>query len=277
MASLKDLRNRIASTKATQKITKAMQMVAASKLRRAQTAALAARPYAEHMDKVLGNIASAVSDLDSRTAAARRHRPRSGPPARRVHGRARPVRPVQFGDRAARARTRQAADERGQGGQDPLRRPQGLRAAPAPVREADHRVRSSCARVRTLGFEHAADDRRKDHRAVRAGRVRRLHPVLLALQVGDRADPDRAADHSADASRRTRQNGARGLRVRAGRARHSDRAAAAQHRGAGVPRAAGKRRVVLRRADERDGQRHPQCRRHDPQADPQATTARARR
>ena len=65
MPSLKDLRNRIASTKATQKITKAMQMVAASKLRRAQAAALAARPYAEHMDKVLGNIAAAVSDLAS--------------------------------------------------------------------------------------------------------------------------------------------------------------------------------------------------------------------
>jgi F-type H+-transporting ATPase subunit gamma len=65
MASLKDLRNRIAATKATQKITKAMQMVAASKLRRAQAAALAARPYAEHMDKVLGNIAAAVSGLES--------------------------------------------------------------------------------------------------------------------------------------------------------------------------------------------------------------------
>jgi F-type H+-transporting ATPase subunit gamma len=65
MPSLKDLRNRIASTKATQKITKAMQMVAASKLRRAQAAALAARPYAEHMDKVLGNIASAVTGMDS--------------------------------------------------------------------------------------------------------------------------------------------------------------------------------------------------------------------
>jgi F-type H+-transporting ATPase subunit gamma len=65
MASLKDLRNRIASTKATQKITKAMQMVAASKLRRAQAAALAARPYAEHMDKVLGSIASTVTDVAS--------------------------------------------------------------------------------------------------------------------------------------------------------------------------------------------------------------------
>jgi F-type H+-transporting ATPase subunit gamma len=58
MASLKDMRVRIASTKATQKITKAMQMVAASKLRRAQVAAEAARPYAEKMDAVIANIAS---------------------------------------------------------------------------------------------------------------------------------------------------------------------------------------------------------------------------
>jgi F-type H+-transporting ATPase subunit gamma len=62
MPSLKDLRNRIAATKATQKITKAMQMVAASKLRRAQAAAEAARPYAETMGKVLGNIAAAIAD-----------------------------------------------------------------------------------------------------------------------------------------------------------------------------------------------------------------------
>jgi F-type H+-transporting ATPase subunit gamma len=65
MASLKDLRNRIASTKATQKITKAMQMVAASKLRRAQVAAEAARPYATQMDKVLGNIAASVAGSDA--------------------------------------------------------------------------------------------------------------------------------------------------------------------------------------------------------------------
>lgn len=60
MASLKELRNRIASVKATQKITKAMQMVAASKLRRAQQQAEAARPYAERMAAVLANVANAV-------------------------------------------------------------------------------------------------------------------------------------------------------------------------------------------------------------------------
>jgi F-type H+-transporting ATPase subunit gamma len=57
MPSLKALRTRIASVKATQKITKAMQMVAAAKLRRAQQAAEAARPYAEHMANVLANLA----------------------------------------------------------------------------------------------------------------------------------------------------------------------------------------------------------------------------
>jgi F-type H+-transporting ATPase subunit gamma len=60
MPSLKDLRNRIASVKATQKITKAMQMVAAAKLRRAQTAAEAARPYAARMEEVLTNLAASI-------------------------------------------------------------------------------------------------------------------------------------------------------------------------------------------------------------------------
>jgi F-type H+-transporting ATPase subunit gamma len=64
MASLKDLRNRIASVKATQKITKAMQMVAAAKLRRAQSAAEAARPYAERMETVLANLANSLKGRD---------------------------------------------------------------------------------------------------------------------------------------------------------------------------------------------------------------------
>jgi F-type H+-transporting ATPase subunit gamma len=79
MPSLKDMRVRIAATKATQKITKAMQMVAASKLRRAQAAAEAARPYAEHMDAVLRNIAGSVRGLDAAPALLR------GTGADRVH------------------------------------------------------------------------------------------------------------------------------------------------------------------------------------------------
>lgn len=58
MASLKDLRNRIRSVRSTQKITSAMKMVAASRLRRAQEQALAARPYAERMERMLGSLAA---------------------------------------------------------------------------------------------------------------------------------------------------------------------------------------------------------------------------
>lgn len=61
MPSLKDLKNRITSVKSTRKITSAMKMVAAAKLRRAQEAAEAARPYAERMEKVLGNLSKAAA------------------------------------------------------------------------------------------------------------------------------------------------------------------------------------------------------------------------
>jgi F-type H+-transporting ATPase subunit gamma len=61
MASVKEMRTRIGSVKSTQKITKALQMVAAAKLRRAQTAAEAARPYARGMANVIANLAAGVS------------------------------------------------------------------------------------------------------------------------------------------------------------------------------------------------------------------------
>jgi F-type H+-transporting ATPase subunit gamma len=64
MPSLKELRNRIASVKATRKITKAMQMVAAAKLRRAQETAMAARPYAQYMDAVLANLNAHMSSKE---------------------------------------------------------------------------------------------------------------------------------------------------------------------------------------------------------------------
>ena len=71
MASLKDMRVRIASTKATQKITKAMQMVAASKLRRAQATAEAARPFATKMEAVISNIAAAAANSPTAPALLR--------------------------------------------------------------------------------------------------------------------------------------------------------------------------------------------------------------
>lgn len=65
MPNLKDLKNRISSVKSTRKITKAMQMVAAAKLRRAQEAAEAGRPYAEKMAAVIGGLAASVGGSDS--------------------------------------------------------------------------------------------------------------------------------------------------------------------------------------------------------------------
>jgi F-type H+-transporting ATPase subunit gamma len=78
MASVKEMRTRIGSVKSTQKITKALQMVAAAKLRRAQTAAEAARPYARGMANVIANLAAGVSGpsaplLLAGTGSDRRH------------------------------------------------------------------------------------------------------------------------------------------------------------------------------------------------------------
>ncbi|MFN3721584.1 MAG: F0F1 ATP synthase subunit gamma [Paracoccaceae bacterium] len=64
MPSLKDLKNKIASVKNTRKITKAMQMVSAAKLRRAQEAAEAARPYAERMNAVMAGLSASVGTSD---------------------------------------------------------------------------------------------------------------------------------------------------------------------------------------------------------------------
>ena len=64
MPSLKNLRIRINSVKATQKITKAMKMVAASRLRRAQEQATAARPYAQRMEAMLGSLGASVAGME---------------------------------------------------------------------------------------------------------------------------------------------------------------------------------------------------------------------
>ena len=133
MASLKDMRVRIASTKATQKITKAMQMVAASKLRRAQAAAEAARPYAERMDKVLGNIAAAVAGSDAApkllagTGKDQVHLLVVCTAERGLCG--------AFNSSIVRLAREQvnALMARRQGGEDPLRRPQGRRPAPPAI------------------------------------------------------------------------------------------------------------------------------------------------
>ena len=65
MASLDDLKKRIASVKSTQKITKAMKMVAAAKLRRAQESAEKGRPYSEKMNNVILNLSNGISDKEN--------------------------------------------------------------------------------------------------------------------------------------------------------------------------------------------------------------------
>ncbi|MGZ9035103.1 MAG: F0F1 ATP synthase subunit gamma, partial [Rhodospirillales bacterium] len=65
MPSLKDLRNRIASVQSTQKITSAMKMVAASKLKRAQAAAEEGRPYGERMERMLAQLVASMSSLEA--------------------------------------------------------------------------------------------------------------------------------------------------------------------------------------------------------------------
>src|SRR5262244_3600643 len=65
MPSLKDLKVRINSVKSTQKITSAMKMVAAAKVRRAQEAAVAARPYAERMERMLGSLAGSMAGSET--------------------------------------------------------------------------------------------------------------------------------------------------------------------------------------------------------------------
>ena len=216
MPSLKDLRNRIAATKATQKITKAMQMVAASKLRRAQAAAEAARPYASHMDTVLGNIAASVAGLDTAprllrgTGGDQRHlllvctaeRGLCGPFNTAI---------VRLARERAAALTAEGKEVKffcvGRKGYDQLRR----LYAQQIVELVDLRS------VRVLRFDNAEMIATKDHRAVRQVRIRRLHAVLFALSLGDRADPDGAADHPAGVRQKGRRcAGRRGLRVRAG-------------------------------------------------------------
>ena len=251
MATLKDMRVRIASTKATQKITKAMQMVAASKLRRAQAAAEAARPYRR-----------------AHGQGARQHRRRRSPAATRaprllagtgsdqVHllvvctARARPVRRVQLVDRAAGARAHQSRcwprAKRSRSSASAARAHEQLR------RHFDKQIIEA---IELRGVQarsassNAEDGRQEDRRAVRERRVRRPHAVLLALQVGDRADPDRAADHSAGVRSRRK---AAGVGASYEYEPEEDEILAEllprNVVGADVPRAAGKRRLRAGRA-----------------------------
>ena len=181
MPSLKDLRNRIASVKATQKITKAMQMVAAAKLRRAQMAAEAARPYAERMEKVLASLASGISGSAPGRCCSRHRQDATRILLVVCHRRARPVRRLQFLHRPSRARQGLALQAQGKTvkilcvgkkGYDQLRR----QFAKQIIDLVELRG------VRQIGFGDADPIGKQDHRLVRGGRVRRRDPVLLGFR-----------------------------------------------------------------------------------------------
>ena len=277
MPSLKDLRNRIAATKATQKITKAMQMVAASKLRRAQAAAEAARPYASHMDTVLGNIAASVAGLDTAprllrgTGGDQRHlllvctaeRGLCGPFNTAI---------VRLARERANALMAEGKEVKffcvGRKGYDQLRRLYAAadRRTGRPALGAQLRFENAemiAAKIIALFDKFEFD--------VCTLFFSRFRSVIAQIPTAQQIIPPVFDAKAAGCA------GRRGLRIRARRRGYPARTAAAQPRGADFPRAAGKRRVVLRRADVGDGQRHAQCRRHDPQADAACTTARARR
>jgi ATP synthase F1 gamma subunit len=193
MPSLKDLRNRIASVKATQKITKAMQMVAAAKLRRAQEAAEAARPYSERMGAVLANITQAIGGGGEAPALM------TGTGKEDVH-----LLVVCTAERGlcggfnsqiarfARDHIRRLlADGKqvkiicvGKKGFDILRRDYASLSSTGSIC-------ASQARLRQRRY-HCP----QDYPAVSRRRLRYLHAVWPAVQVGDQPDPDHAADHS---------------------------------------------------------------------------------
>ncbi len=207
MPSLKDLRNRIASVKATQKITKAMQMVAAAKLRRAQEAAEAARPYSAAHGRGAGQHRPGRRRRRRCAGADDRHRQGRRPPARRLHRRARPVRRLQLArSRASRATISAACWPSGKTvkiicvgkkGYDILRRDFAslIIDARRPARGASQ-----------LGFVNADAIAREGHRAVRAKAsstsrrcsIREFKSVITP-------DPDRAAAHPGRSSRPRRR------------------------------------------------------------------------
>ena len=232
MPNLKDLKVRIDSVKSTQKITSAMKMVAAAKLRRAQEQAEASRPYAQRMDRMLGSLAAAGGGAGRRAETAGRLRWRPDPSDPGGDGRPRSLRRLQLLHRA-----RGAADLgpscRSQGktvkffcvgrkGRDQLRRDFGEHI------DRHHRRHRQAEPFLRQGRRH----RRARRRHVRGRRVRRLHHDLCRVPLGDFADRHPAAADPLRSAEERRRRGRgrrpqrRGLRVRARRGRDPDGAAA---------------------------------------------------
>ena len=271
-------RLRIRSVQSTQKITSAMKMVAAAKLRRAQEQAEAARPYAERMERVLASLAASFR-RHRRARAARRHRQGPDPSADRRDLRPRPVRRLQHLDRA-RGAARRSAQLLAEG-------------KTVKILSSAARAATSCAATTRrlivdtvtdlgrprLSFADAAEGRRPrvlamfeagefDVATIVFNRFKSAMTQIVTVQQLIPSPPPDGRDAAAG------DDGRRGLRVRARRGGDPGRPAAAQPRRPDLPRAARERRERAGRAHDGDGQRHAQRRRHDQQADHQMNRTR---
>ena len=255
MPSLKDLRNRITSVKATRKITKAMQMVAAAKLRRAQEVATAARPYADRMDQMMASLGARVTDKGASPLLV-------GTGRDQVH-----LLIVMTGERglaggfntnisklarqdAQRLLAKGKTVKMHHGG------PQGRRSHAARVRLATTSTASICAASarspsptptrspRSCSpFTRPASSTSRRSTSRSSSRVIAQKPTALQL-IPAKLPGRQAAEH-----RQRRGH----PRIRAERGGGPRRSRHAQHLDADLPRAAGERRLLLRRADERHG------------------------
>ena len=184
MASLKDLRVRINSVRQTQKITSAMKLVAASKLRRAQEAAEAARPFSERMERMVGSLAEIMGEREDAPAMLRG----TGKDDTHLFVVATANRGLCGGfnssiTRATRARLRELGEQG-----------KTTKLSASAARAASNFAASSAGRSSTIRrgsafrrplLRRGGPDWPRPHQALRGGRVRHLHGGLQPLQDGD--------------------------------------------------------------------------------------------
>ncbi len=276
MASLKEMRNRIASVKATRKITKAMQMVAAAKLRRAQEAATAARPYATRMDTMLANLNARVANKEGASPLL------VGTGSDKVH-----LLVVMTAERGlcggfngniaklARADAQRLLREGrtvkmimvGKKGADALRREFGKNMVD----------RVDLKGVKQLGFANAEEISGKILKMFEAKEFdvctmyfSEFKSVIAQKPTALQLIPAKVPEEKAAAK------DGKAMAVNEYEPSEEEILGSlliAQSLDPGVPRPAGKRCVRAGRAHERHGQRHPQRRRHDQQADDQVQSS----
>ena len=198
MPNLKDLKTRIDSVKSTRKITQAMQMVAAAKLRRAEEAAGAARPYAEQFNAVMAGLAGRLA---RRPEASGRHRFRSDPPSGGDDSRTRPLRRLQHQHRETGQTTRQALIEAGKDGENPDGRQERPRTAEARVRRSIWSVTSTSPRSRTSATPTRRTSPQTCWPALMRRRVRRGDRLLFAVRKRDQPGSAGTAESSRPSSK----------------------------------------------------------------------------